>query len=248
MAVPIGLVLMGASALAQGIRGISQGNKAKDLESVYNQREKEIEPVSPMLTSYLNRISQQERAMRAGTDSASAFARQGLSNALAQTQNNLVRASGPGAVNNLLRSQQGFNQGIAGVAAGASDRADGMLQYQGALTQNINQLMYNRQLKRRNMAQANWAHMKQSSNDNLNSLFGIGAQIATMLPDMQLGGGGNVLKDGGIPQGSTAAPYSYAQPDGPPAPESYSSQGSSLLPDNYQFPTGVQAPPINYGF
>lgn len=246
MPFPIALALMVGSAVAQGIRGISQGKKAKGLESVYNQREKEIEPVSPMLTSYLNRISQQERAMRAGTDSASAFARQGLGNALAQTQNNLVRASGPGAVNNLLRSQQGFNQGIAGVAAGASDRADGMLQYQGALTQNINQLMYNRQLKRRNMAQANWAHMKQSSNDNLNSLFGIGAQIATMLPD--IGSGGNVLKDGGIPQGSTAAPYSYAQPDGPPAPESYSSQGSSLLPDNYQFPTGVQAPPINYGF
>lgn len=220
---------MAGSAVAQGIRGISQGNKAKDLESVYNQREKEIEPVSPMLTSYLNRISQQERAMRAGTDSASAFARQGLSNALEQTQNNLVRASGPGAVNNLLRSQQGFNQGIAGVAAGASDRADGMLQYQGALTQNINQLMYNRQRERRNIAKSRWAHMKQSSSDNLNSLFGIGAQVATMLPDMQFG------KDrvrNTIPQGGE---------------RSYADQ-SSLLPDNYQFPTGVKTPPINYGF
>jgi len=56
---------------------------------------------------------------------------------------------------------------------------------------------------------------------------------------MQFGGGGNVLK---------SAPdnvYGNTIPQG--GERSYADQ-SSLLPDNYQFPTGVKTPPINYGF
>jgi predicted flap endonuclease-1-like 5' DNA nuclease len=189
MALPAFLpfAMMGASALAQGIRGAVQGKKADRLYSDYQDAESKINPISPDLTAYKNRLDQQERAFRAGNDSASQFAKNSINAALAQTQNNLTRAGG--GVNALLRSQSGANTGYAQVAAGASDRANQMLQLTGPLTQYMNNLQYQRMREKRNIAMDRWAQMKQASMDNLNSLFGIGAQMATMLPEVGVMGG-----------------------------------------------------------
>ncbi len=257
------LAMMGASAVAQGIRGISQGKQAKDLKKAYDRAESEITPIGPEMQSYMNRLSQQERFMRAGTDAASQFAKRATANALAQTNNSLVRAGGgANTIGNLLRGQQGAGNAYANIAANASGQANQMLQYQGALTQHLNELNYRRQRERRNIAMDRWAAMKQDSMNNLNALYGIGAQMATMMPESMWGGG----QGGGVPKQATPGVAQQSQMLGSgyqlgalnaPAPNyglNYQapeyvgrSQYMGLQP-GYQMGTGVNMPPHNYGF
>lgn len=187
MAIPafVPLALMGASAAANAIRGIGQAKKAKGLEAEFQRLDKALTPVSPEQYAQLARTRQLERSMRLGTDPTSAMARQGLAGSLAQTQANLVRAGGgAGTVNALLRSQTGYGQGIGQVAAQAAQSANRMLAYQGGLIDNIQNAVYNLQMKRRNYAQALAAQQRQAATDSATAAIGAFANAATMIPGM----------------------------------------------------------------
>lgn len=177
------LIMMGASAIANGIRSGVQGSKARSLERDFLNKDNALQPVSPDQYANLARTRQLERSMRLGTDPSSQFAKAGLTNALAQTQNNLVRSDGGvGTVNNLLRSQTGFTQGMAGVSANAMQGANQMHAYGGGLIDNIQKNIYDLQMKRRNYAQLKAVEKRQAANDSMTAAIGSLAQAATLVP------------------------------------------------------------------
>jgi hypothetical protein len=195
------LALMGASAAANAIRGVAQNRKAKGLEADFKAKDAALTPVSPDQYAHLAATRRLERSMRMGGDPSSQFAKYGLGGALAQTQDNLVRAgNGQGTVNALLRGQQGYNQGMAQVGAQAGQQANEILQYQGGLIDNIQRSIYGLQMKRRNYAQALMAQQQQAATDSMTAAIGSFAQAATMIP--------NATKDYAVPGGQ--APMSEA--------------------------------------
>lgn len=179
------LAMMGASAIASGIQAISRGSKAKKLEADFDRLDKSLQPVSPEQYAYLNRVRQLERGMRMGTDPTTAMARRGLGQSLAQTQTNIARVGGgPSTVSGLLRAQQGYNVGMGNVAAQAGQQADRMLMFQQPLIDNIQNRIYDLQMKRRNYAQGKAAYMRQAATDSATAAIGALAQGATMIPEL----------------------------------------------------------------
>ena len=175
--------MMGASAITSGIQAISRGSKAKKLEADFERLDKSLQPVSPEQYAYLNRVRQLERGMRMGTDPTTAMARRGLGQSLAQTQTNIARVGGgPATVSGLLRAQQGYNVGMGNVAAQAGQQADKMLMFQQPLIDNIQNRIYDLQMKRRNYAQGRAAYMRQAATDSATAAIGALAQGATMIP------------------------------------------------------------------
>lgn len=173
----------GVGALAGGLLGAFQGAGAKKLRKAYDAAEKNINPVDPAQIAMMARYRQQERNLRAGTDTASAFAANQARNVAAQTQSNITRAGGPGLIGNLLRSQQALGGTIAGIGANASQQANQFLGMQGALTDRISDRVYQRQREMRNIAMERSAAARQDLNNQL-------AGGLAMIP--QLGG---VIKD-----------------------------------------------------
>jgi hypothetical protein len=179
------LAMMGASAITSGIQAISRGSKAKKLEADFERLDKSLQPVSPEQYAYLNRVRQLERGMRMGTDPTTAMARRGLGQSLAQTQTNIARVGGgPATVSGLLRAQQGYNVGMGNVAAQAGQQADKMLMFQQPLIDNIQNRIYDLQMKRRNYAQGRAAYMRQAATDSATAAIGALAQGATMIPEL----------------------------------------------------------------
>ena len=149
---PLGPWGMAAGALIGGIAGIGQGKRAQKLEKDYQNAEKAINPVDPNQLAYLNKVRQQERNFRGGSDPSSAFAAMNARNVGGQTMANISRAGGPGVVGNLLRAQAGTNQAIAGIGANAGAQANQMLALQGGLIDRMADKVYQRQVERRNQA------------------------------------------------------------------------------------------------
>jgi hypothetical protein len=179
----VGLGMMGASAITSGIQAISRGSKAKKLEADFDRLDKSLQPVSPEQYAYLNRVRQLERGMRMGTDPTTAMARRGLGQSLAQTQTNIARVGGgPSTVSGLLRAQQGYNVGMGNVAAQAGQQADRMLMFQQPLIDNIQNRIYDLQMKRRNYAQMKAVAMREGAQDAASAAVGALAQGATMIP------------------------------------------------------------------
>ena len=136
-AAPLGPWGMAAGGLIGGISGLAQGKEAKRLNSAYEQAEKNVQTTDPAQMAFLQRLRQQERNYRAGSDASSAFAAQQARNVGAQTQANLSRAGGPGLVNNMLRAQAGTNNAMAQIKTNASSQANQILGLQGGIIDQI---------------------------------------------------------------------------------------------------------------
>jgi hypothetical protein len=186
---------MAAGALVGGIAGIGQGKRAQKLEKDYLAAEKNVNPIDPNEVAYLNKVRQQERAFRAGSDPSSAFAAMNARNVGAQTMSNISRAGGPGVVGNLLRAQAGTNQAIAGIGANAAAGANQMLNMQGGLVSRMADKVYQRQVELRNQA----LERSVSARQNLQNTF---QGALAMVPGIA----GGISKMGGMNPFAKAAP------------------------------------------
>lgn len=195
----------GASALANVIRGGVQAGQARKLENKFESLDKALQPVSPEQYAYLNRVRQMQRSMAMGTDPTSAMARRGLSQGLAQTQGNIARVGGgPSTVSGLLRAQQGYSQGMSQIAGNAFQASQGLMQQEQGLLGDIQNAVYGLQMKRRNLAQAQAAQMRQASTDStMAAIAGLG-QMATLFPGKE--------KDLDVPGTTAAAKTATQQP------------------------------------
>lgn len=199
---PFGMAAGGAIGLASGL---FQGQNAKRLEKQYQQAEANVQTTDPGQTAFLQRLRQQERNYRAGTDASSAFAAQQARNVGSTTQANLLRAGGPGAVSNLLRAQAGTNNAMANIGAQASQGANQMLGLQGGIVDQIAQRNFMRQRERRNQAM----ERSVSARQNIQNMF---SGALAMVPGMtaQLGQGQGTPKQWGFdPMAPKQAPGTY---------------------------------------
>lgn len=233
---PLGPWGMAAGGLIGGISGAIQGSNAKKLNSLYEQAEANVKTTDPMQMAFLQRLRQQERNYRAGTDASSAFAASQARNVAAQTQANLYRAGGVGAVNNLLRSQAVGNQAMAQIGANASQGANQMLGLQGGIIDQITARNLQRQRELRNQAM----ERSVSARQNLQNMF---SGALAMVPGIagQMGGGMGMA-------GKSAMPMAGQQynPGG--------MVGSTYVPGTTTgvqyngMGTGIPQPQPNYGF
>lgn len=182
---PLGPWGMAAGAGIGAITGVFQGQRAKKLERDYQAAEKAIQPIDPAQMAYLNRVRQQERNFRAGTDPSSAFATMNARNVGGQTMANINRAGGAGVVGNLLRAQSGTNQAIAGIGANAAGQANQLFMAQGGLINRMADRVYERQVELRNQALERSVSARQNIQ---NSLSGALAMVPGMTGGMKMGG------------------------------------------------------------
>ncbi len=163
----------GVGALAGGLQ--AQGAKRQRLKA--EAADKAINPIDPNQQAFLNRLGSLERGYRAGTDPASAFAAQGQQNALAQTQANMVRG-GIGNVNNLLRSQQAANVGMAQIGAAAGQNANALIPLQANIQNAVTERLYQRQQQKRADAYSRSAQSQQDLNNLLSGGLGTALQVS----------------------------------------------------------------------
>lgn len=149
------------------ISGLLQGQQAKRLNKQYDAAEKAIQTTDPAQMAFLNRLRQQERAFRTGTDKSSAFALNQAQNVNSNTQANLLRAGGAGAVNNLLRSQAVSNNAIANIGADAAGQANQLMELQSGIIDQIADRNFARQRELRNQAMSRAINSRQ----NLRNMF-----------------------------------------------------------------------------
>lgn len=175
------------------LSGIFQGSRANKLQSQYDKAEAALQPVRPEEYAYLNRVRQQERAYRTATDPSSASALGQTRGVGSQTQTNLLRAGGPGAIGNILRAQAGTNQAVGAIGANAARQADSLMGMQGSLITNMSQRLYDRQRELRNQAM----ERSVSAQQNIQNMFsGALAMIPSMTGGFGGGAQGNTLASG----------------------------------------------------
>ena len=177
MAFPFMLLPFIIGTAVNAARTIGAASQTKRLRQDFERADAAVNPVDPAQTAFLNRLRAQEQRFRAGTDPSSAFAMQNVRQQGAQTQRNLLRAGGPGSVGNLLRAQQGVNQGIAQVGAQTAAQGNQLVGMQMGMTNLISNRLYDRQRELRNQALARW---QQNRQDVQNAISGL---TATM-PDL----------------------------------------------------------------
>jgi len=178
---PFFLIPMAMQAIGAGI----EGGKAKKQNALADKLDKQIPLNDPVQQGYLNRLAQQERYYRSGADPNTGLANRLVQQSGAQTQSNLVRAGGPGTVQNLLSSQNVTNRGLAANAAQAAGMADNMLGMQGNLVNLMAQRRYDRMRYGRDKALMQGQQHQQNSNNFISSMMGTVGDIAR-----SMGGGG----------------------------------------------------------
>jgi len=162
-------------SLAGGlVQNAAAGKKMGEHDRLDNQ----IPLNDPMQQRFLGRLERQERHYRAGTDPNTALANRLAQQSGAQAQSNLVRAGGPGVVQNILSSQNVTNRGLAQSAADAAARADNMMGMQGQLTNMMAERRYDRQRYRRDLALMQGVQKQQDANNMMSSAVGMIPQIA----------------------------------------------------------------------
>jgi hypothetical protein len=221
------LIGMGVNALRTGI----QAGKTKGLKSAYETAEAGVNPVDPNQVAFMNRLRTQEQRFRAGTDPSSAFAAQSIQQQGAQTQRNMMRMGGPGAVGNMLRAQQGTNQGMAQVGAQAAGMGNQLLGMQGGLVNLVAERTYDLQRDRRNQAMARY---EQNRQDVWNGISGLTATLPGLA--MGMGGGG-----GAVPNSVNAAQINASLPA-----DRLMMMGGSPGDAMAMQPTFPQAAPLSY--
>lgn len=222
---PVGAAI--GSAAAAGIGGIDAAQKKK----AYQAAENGIPMVDPVQQAYLARVQQQERNMRAGTDVSSALSRRLMENNLAQTQTNLLRANGPNAANNLLRSQAaGAGQG-AQIGGMASQAANQLLSFQGGLIDHMADRVYTRQKQRRDQSLQDYQTAKQDANARIGAVVG-------MLPQAGITGLFNNPKRLGSPTPPMTGDWRTQGIGAYPLPQALTPNNYTMnMPmDNYQAP------------
>jgi len=193
MAFPFFLIPMAAQAIQAGV----QGSKAKKQNALSDRLDSQIPLNDPVQQGFLNKLQRQEKFYRAGTDASTSFANNLTQQAGAQTQSNVLRAGGPSATQNMLRSQGVTNRGLAANAAQAAGMADNMLGMQGNLINMMAQRRYDRMRYGRDKALMMGQQYQQNSNNLVSSLY---STLGTMAGNM---GGGD-----GASGGQRSAPSS----------------------------------------
>lgn len=171
---PFFLIPMAMQAIGAGI----EGGKAKKQNALADKLDKQIPLNDPVQQGYLNRLAQQERYYRSGADPNTGLANRLVQQSGAQTQSNLVRAGGPGTVQNLLSSQNVTNRGLAANAAQAAGMADNMLGMQGNLVNLMAQRRYDRMRYGRDKALMQGQQYQQNSNNFVSSILGTPGTVA----------------------------------------------------------------------
>ncbi len=202
-----GFVLGGPAGAAVGALagGLIQSSAADKKMGEWNQLDRAIPLNDPAQQRYLGRLERQERQYRAGTDPSTALANRMAQQAGAQTQSNLVRASGGGVIQNLLSSQNVTQRNLAQTGALAAQGADRMLGMQGDLTNMMAQRRYDRQRYRRDLALMQGQQMRQDANNQMTSAIGL-------LPQAKIGGGLLGGVGTGINRAAASEPQ-YMQPN-----------------------------------
>jgi hypothetical protein len=208
---PIGA---GIGALIGGISGASSGKKVQQQKAEFDKLDSAIQAVDPEQLAFLQKLKDQEKYQRAGTDASSAFAMQNQRNALANTQANMLR--GGGDMGQMLRAQQAANMGMAGVGAHAASSANQIMSMAGSLTNQIRDQKYKLDMQRRDQALANYTQGKQDLNNMLSAGLSVMPQLAGGLKLPKIGGGagiGNNFQVGGsATQHMPQQPMNYTPP------------------------------------
>lgn len=236
MAFPFFLIPMAVQAIQAGI----QGGKAKKSLAESNRLDSQIPLDDPEQRGYLNKLARQERHYRAGTDPNTALANRLAQQSGAQAQSNLVRAGGPGIVQNILSSQNVTNRGLAANAAQAAGMADNMLGMQGQLTNLMASRRYDRQRYRRDLNLMQGTQHQQNANNLVSSLYStLGTTAGNMSGGGGFGGGGAKVASGN--QMNQVPPMNVGQASF--APPMYENQtpgvGGSVYRDPYTIPSAA---------
>lgn len=190
---------MAAGAIIGGISGFMQGKNAQNLQKKYEAAEANVRTTDPMQMAYLQRLRNQERAYRAGADPSSAFAAMQARNVTAQTQANLLRAGGAGAVGNLLRAQAVGGQTMAEIGARASEGANTMMQLQGNIIDQITARNMQRQRELRDQALARAVGAQQDIRNQFQGSLAMLPGIAKGIPGLgKIAGTGKQFFSGGM--------------------------------------------------
>ena len=167
--------------------GYFQGTKARDARKEFEQLDRNLNPYDPQIQANIMRLRQMQRNLQAGTDPSSAFARQQQSNALAQTQQNIMRSGG--GVSQLLRAQQAANVGNAQIGASAAARSQQLIPLEMEMTAMLSNRAWQLAVNRRAEA---LARKEQKQQDINNAMAGGMANS----PGGGMGGGMNMFKRG----------------------------------------------------
>ena len=256
-----GTVLGGpvGGAIGTMAAGALQGGQANKLMDKMWAQDNQIPLYDPMQQAALQKVRQQEKQFRAGTDPNSALANRMVGQAAAQTQANLMRGGGPGLVQNLLTSQRTAGNQYAQIGANAAAAANQMLPMELNLVGDMAKRAYDRQRYRRDIYFAQAEQRRQDANNNM--MAGIG-----LLPELNIGDGliGMMRKKASSPapasgvSGFTSLMNRTAMASGAPG----TPMPSAALPANYslgdiatskQMPIGslgyaTPVAPTNFGF
>ncbi len=236
-----GFVLGGPAGAAVGALagGLIQSSAADKKMGEWNQLDRAIPLNDPAQQRYLGRLERQERQYRAGTDPSTALANRMAQQAGAQTQSNLVRASGGGVIQNLLSSQNVTQRNLAQTGALAAQGADRMLGMQGDLTNMMAQRRYDRQRYRRDLALKQGQQMRQDANNQMMSAIALLPQAKfsagrssplSAQPQEALGGSWRTQGTGGpIPAAPTPAPQYQMLAGSVPSPTSAYDMGQQVI-------------------
>ena len=148
-----------------GYSAARKGSQARAKSKEWESRDNAIPMDDPEQRGILNRLAGQERYYRAGTDANTVFANRLATNAGAQTQANLVRAGGPGIIQNLLSSQAVTSRQLGANAAQAAGMANQMLGAQESLVNLMAQRRYDRRKYRRDQALLESQQYRQDANN-----------------------------------------------------------------------------------
>ncbi len=157
--------------------GLVQGGAANKTMRQWDKMDQAIPQVDPQQAAFLSKVQQQERQYRAGTDPSSALANRLAQSSGAQTQTNLVRAGGPGIIQNLLSSQNVTQRNLAQTGALAARNADALLGLQGGLIDSMSQRRYDRQRYRRDLALMQGQQQRQDANNQMMSAIPLLGQV-----------------------------------------------------------------------
>lgn len=178
--IPIGPIV---NLAYNGYMAARSGSKAKRSMADFEKRDAAIPLDDPEQRSILNRLGNQERYYRAGTDTNTAYANRLAMNAGAQAQTNLVRAGGPGIIQNLLSSQAVTGRQLGANAAQAAGMANQMLGMQGDLVNLMAQRRYDRQRYRRDLSLMQGTQYQQDANNHTQAGITSATQLADKLLD-----------------------------------------------------------------
>lgn len=181
---------MGGMSLVNMIRGWSQQGRARKFENEYNRLDKALQPVSPQMMDYVNRVRSMEQgmsrnalAMRRGTDPASVAARRSLSQGLSYASENIARLGG--SVGDLQKAYSGYARGVGDIYGQSSSNALGMQQQASQLAlaqypmiQSMDMQRYSLARDRRNRAMAQQAQWQTAAYDSFGAALGGAAAAA----------------------------------------------------------------------